>query len=56
MEKTICAICAWRATCRKQFSVSGRDMKCSDYARDISIKEEKEEDGEKKTSAPRKSE
>ncbi len=42
MDKTICVICAWRATCQKKFSISGRDMKCSDFVRDVSIKEEKE--------------
>lgn len=52
MAKTICAICAWRATCQKMFSVSGRDIKCPDYVRDVSIKEEKdseEHDTDKKT-------
>ncbi len=35
----ICIVCAWRATCQKKFSVSGKDMKCSDFVRDVSIKE-----------------
>jgi hypothetical protein len=50
-DNTICAVCAWRATCQKKFSVSGKDMKCADFVRDISIKEEKETeeiDSEKK--------
>ena len=38
----ICIVCAWRATCQKKFSVSGKDMKCSDFVKDVSIKEEKE--------------
>ncbi len=38
-SNTICAICAWRATCQKKFSVSGSDMRCTDYVKDISIKE-----------------
>lgn len=53
MDKTICAICGWRETCQKKFSISGRDMKCSDFVRDVSIKEEKESeetDADKKTS------
>lgn len=37
-EAAICAICAWRATCRKKFSLSGKDMRCPDFVRDISIK------------------
>ena len=39
----ICAICAWRATCQKKFSVSGKDMRCAEFVRDVTIKEEKEE-------------
>jgi len=44
VEKTICAVCAWRAACQKKFSMSGRDVKCVDYVKDLSIKEEKKED------------
>ena len=33
----LCAICAWRATCQKKFSVSGRDMRCADFTEDITI-------------------
>jgi hypothetical protein len=43
----ICAICAWRATCQKKFSVSGKDMRCAEFVRDVTIKEEKEETEEK---------
>lgn len=38
----ICAICAWRATCQKKFSVSGSSMYCPDFVRDVTIKEESE--------------
>ncbi len=44
----ICAVCAWRATCRKKFSISGRDVRCPDFVKDISIKEEKEKKEEEK--------
>ena len=50
MGVNICAVCAWRETCNKKFSMSGKDMNCSDFVKDVSIKEEKdtEEDmGEK---------
>jgi hypothetical protein len=40
MSKDICIVCAWRGTCQKMFSVSGRDIKCADFVRDVSIKEE----------------
>lgn len=42
-SNTICAICAWKGTCQKMFSMSGKDMKCADFVKDISIKEKKEE-------------
>lgn len=32
----ICAVCAWRADCRKKFSISGRDIHCPDFSRDWS--------------------
>jgi hypothetical protein len=40
---TICAICAWRATCQKKFSISGKDTNCPDFSKDLSIKNEGEE-------------
>jgi hypothetical protein len=40
----ICAICAWRATCQKKFSVSGKDLRCAEFVRDVTIKEEPEEE------------
>lgn len=44
----ICVICAWRATCQKKFSVSGKDMRCAEFVKDFLIKEEQEEEtGEK---------
>ena len=44
--QNICIICAWRATCQKKFSISGKDMHCADFSRDLSIKEESEEEKE----------
>jgi len=44
----ICAICAWRATCQKKFSVSGRDMRCAEFVRDVTIKEKPVEEKEDK--------
>jgi len=38
--KDICSICAWRADCVKKFSVSGKDIKCPDFVKDITIKAE----------------
>ena len=45
LSGNICVICAWRATCQKKFSVSGKDVNCSDFVKDVSIKEEKEDEG-----------
>ncbi len=42
-EKKFCAICAWRKDCRKRFSVScdaTGQVRCADYSRDLSIKEQ----------------
>lgn len=38
-----CAVCAWRETCQKKFSVSGKDMRCADFAKDVALKEKIEE-------------
>lgn len=44
----ICAVCAWRSACQKKFSVSGKDLRCPDFSRDVTIKEqEKDQDKEK---------
>lgn len=47
MGVNICAVCAWRETCNKKFSMSGKDANCSDFVKDVSIKEDKKEDTEK---------
>ena len=39
-NKEICVLCAWRENCSKKFSISGRDIRCPDFVRDLSIKEE----------------
>ena len=39
-NKEICVLCAWRENCSKKFSVSGRDVRCSDFVKDLSIKGE----------------
>jgi len=36
---SICVVCAWRERCQKKFSLSGKDMRCPDFCRDITIKE-----------------
>ncbi|MBW1916935.1 MAG: hypothetical protein JRI57_02780 [Deltaproteobacteria bacterium] len=38
----ICLTCAWRETCQKKFSFTG--TYCSDYTRDVSVKEPVSED------------
>ncbi|MFH1014958.1 MAG: hypothetical protein V1762_03460 [Nitrospirota bacterium] len=47
-QMDICAVCAWRETCQKKFSVSGKDLRCPDFARDVTIKEKTEEEKEEK--------
>jgi|GEM_PF-184219 hypothetical protein len=41
-----CAICAWRADCQKKFSISGRDMRCPDFTRDVTLSRLSEEDSQ----------
>ncbi|UCE79434.1 MAG: hypothetical protein JSV13_02035 [Nitrospiraceae bacterium] len=36
-KREICILCAWRENCQKKFSVSGKDMRCPDFAEDITV-------------------
>jgi len=37
-DQTLCAVCAWRADCQKQYSrPAGGALKCPDYARDMTL-------------------
>jgi hypothetical protein len=40
MDKSLCAICAWRGDCKKKFK-QGEGLYCPDYSRDISIRARK---------------
>ena len=42
----ICVVCAWRATCQKMFSISGRDMRCADFSRDATLENPPAQDNE----------
>ncbi len=39
MSRQSCAVCAWRETCAKRFSITDGGARCPDYSRDISIKD-----------------
>lgn len=39
MSRQSCAVCAWRETCAKRFSVTDGGARCPDFSRDISIKD-----------------
>lgn len=41
-DKVLCIVCAWRATCQKQFSMKA-GQKCPEFVRDVTIKEISEE-------------
>jgi hypothetical protein len=43
MVKTLCVMCAWRATCQKQFSMKA-GQQCADYTKDLTIKDKSLED------------
>ncbi len=50
-DKKYCAICAWRGTCQKRFSVStdaSGNVHCPDYTRDLAIKDHDIETAKKK--------
>jgi len=44
-QKPMCVICAWRATCQKQFSLKA-GQKCPDFVKDFTIKTEEEKEEE----------
>ncbi len=37
-EKELCIICAWRATCQKQFTLKA-GQKCPDFCKDLTLRE-----------------
>ncbi|MDY0385246.1 hypothetical protein [Trichlorobacter sp.] len=39
MSRQSCAVCAWRETCAKRFSVTDGGARCPDFSRDVSIKD-----------------
>lgn len=41
--KNICSLCAWRAECLKKFSLSGKDIRCPDFVKDIALKNEEKD-------------
>jgi len=49
--QSLCVVCAWRKDCQKKF-LRSKDvsLRCPDYAKDISIKDEKKPDDQKKHS------
>lgn len=46
-SEVLCVICAWRATCLKQFSMKA-GQKCPEFVKDITIKKESEEEEKEK--------
>ncbi|MCA1961244.1 MAG: hypothetical protein LDL33_10645 [Desulfomonile sp.] len=48
-ERTICVICAWRATCNKKFSMDGSTTtRCPEFTKDVTLKVPKEASEEEK--------
>jgi len=45
-NRELCVLCAWGENCNKKFSISGRDVRCQDFVKDLNIKEEKPVDSE----------
>lgn len=42
MPRQSCAVCAWRETCAKRFSIQDGGARCPDYSRDVTIKDQDE--------------
>lgn len=42
----LCVICAWRATCLKQFSMKA-GQKCPEFVKDVTIRDKESEEKEK---------
>jgi hypothetical protein len=42
MDRSLCAICAWRGDCNKKF-MQGNGVYCPDYTRDLTIRAAKDE-------------
>lgn len=44
-----CLVCAWRVDCRKKYSIQSENgkVKCPDFARDVTIKPDRDEDDDK---------
>ena len=36
-QQESCMLCAWREGCQKKFSLSGKDVRCPEFVRDVSI-------------------
>jgi hypothetical protein len=54
-DKTLCVICAWRRECQKKF-LRGQDLSllCSEFTKDMSIKDGVKPDDKKEDSGDNK--
>lgn len=48
-KRDICAVCAWRGTCNKKYSVSGKGLHCTDFVRDVTLGPEEEFEREERS-------
>ncbi|HOJ14220.1 MAG TPA: hypothetical protein PLS81_10635 [Deltaproteobacteria bacterium] len=49
LDRSLCAICAWRGDCNKKF-MQGKGVHCPDFTRDLTIRAKEEEKQEKTAS------
>lgn len=47
-EKELCVVCAYRATCQKQYSMKA-GQRCPEFAKDFLIKTAEDEKGKEKS-------
>jgi len=49
-KKISCSVCAWRATCKKRFSISGDvALHCPDFTFDLTLKKKDQKKEDKKS-------
>ena len=53
MDRSLCAICAWRGDCNKKF-MQGNGVFCPDYTKDLTIRAKAEEKKEEPVSRGKK--
>lgn len=49
VKRDICAVCAWRGSCNKKYSISSKGIRCVDFVRDVTLGPEEEPEEESRS-------